>query len=136
EGRLGQALADFADVAGAGDADADAMKDVMSNGGYCADPSVMQGVDLFIDLRDSGAFVDNVAGMNAPDAPVAVSMTQPVLAGEAKVGATLSVSAVVTPADADVGRDLVVKVTVAAEGFAPVVKYTNRVIVTPSASQT
>jgi hypothetical protein len=37
-----------------------------------------------------------------------------------------------TPTAADVGKDLVVKITVTVEGFTPVVKYTNRVIIAPA----
>jgi multiple sugar transport system substrate-binding protein len=44
-----------------------AMKDVMSNGGYCDSESVMKGIQLFTDLRDAGVFVDNVAGLTADD---------------------------------------------------------------------
>ncbi|MDR1430736.1 MAG: extracellular solute-binding protein [Propionibacteriaceae bacterium] len=45
----------------------EAMKAVMGNGGYCDTKSVMDGIDLFVELRDAGVFVDNVAGMNADD---------------------------------------------------------------------
>ncbi|MDR1427940.1 MAG: ABC transporter substrate-binding protein [Bifidobacteriaceae bacterium] len=47
--------------------DASAMKDVMQNGGYCDTASVMDGIQLFTDLRDAGVFVDNVAGLTADD---------------------------------------------------------------------
>ncbi|MDR1237203.1 MAG: extracellular solute-binding protein [Propionibacteriaceae bacterium] len=47
--------------------DPEAMKTVMSNGGYCDTKSVMDGINLFVELRDAGVFVDNVAGMNADD---------------------------------------------------------------------
>jgi hypothetical protein len=39
-----------------------------------------------------------------------------------------------TPSVGDVGKDLVVKVTVTVDGFTPIVKYTNRVIITPPAN--
>jgi hypothetical protein len=41
-------------------------------------------------------------------------------------------SAAYTLTSADIGKDLVVKVTVTADGFAPIVRYTNHVIVTPA----
>lgn len=44
-----------------------AMRKVMQEGGYCATPSVMRGIELFADLRDSEVFVDNVAGLSADD---------------------------------------------------------------------
>ncbi|KIF71481.1 ABC transporter substrate-binding protein [Streptomyces sp. AcH 505] len=45
--------------------DAATMEKVMGSGGYCATPSVMRGIKLFIQLRDSGVFADNAAGLNA-----------------------------------------------------------------------
>jgi multiple sugar transport system substrate-binding protein len=48
-------------------ADADTMKNVMQNGGYCDSEPVMRGINLFTELRDAGVFVDNVAGLNADD---------------------------------------------------------------------
>lgn len=44
-----------------------AMEKVMTDGGYCDTSTVMDGINLFVNLRDSGVFVDNVAGMNADD---------------------------------------------------------------------
>ncbi|MEV4514414.1 extracellular solute-binding protein [Dactylosporangium sp. NPDC049525] len=45
--------------------DAKAMQGVMQKGGYCATPSVLEGIKLFTQLRDAGVFVDNAAGLNA-----------------------------------------------------------------------
>ncbi|NJP47049.1 ABC transporter substrate-binding protein [Actinacidiphila epipremni] len=45
--------------------DAATMQNVMKNGGYCADPNVMKGIQLFTQLRDAGVFADNAAGLNA-----------------------------------------------------------------------
>ncbi|MFG1811316.1 ABC transporter substrate-binding protein [Streptomyces sp. NPDC049040] len=45
--------------------DAATMEKVMKNGGYCATPSVLQGIKLFTRLRDAGVFVDNAAGLIA-----------------------------------------------------------------------
>jgi multiple sugar transport system substrate-binding protein len=45
--------------------DAPTMEKVMQSGGYCANPSVMKGIDLFTRLRDAGVFTDNAAGLNA-----------------------------------------------------------------------
>ncbi|MFJ4851621.1 MULTISPECIES: ABC transporter substrate-binding protein [unclassified Streptomyces] len=45
--------------------DAATMEKVMQSGGYCATPSVMQGIKLFTQLRDGGVFADNAAGLNA-----------------------------------------------------------------------
>ncbi|WP_066375294.1 ABC transporter substrate-binding protein [Herbidospora mongoliensis] len=47
--------------------DAGTMQKVMQEGGYCATPSVQQGIKLFTDLRDAEVFVDNVAGLSADD---------------------------------------------------------------------
>jgi ABC-type glycerol-3-phosphate transport system substrate-binding protein len=41
------------------------MEKVMKSGGYCATPSVMDGIKLFTQLRDAGVFVDNAAGLIA-----------------------------------------------------------------------
>ncbi len=38
----------------------------MQEGGYCATPTAMRGIELFTDLRDSEVFVDNVAGPDRP----------------------------------------------------------------------
>ncbi|CAN5450720.1 ABC transporter substrate-binding protein [soil metagenome] len=40
---------------------------LFSDGGYCENAEAMQGIDLFIELRDRGLFVDNVAGLTADD---------------------------------------------------------------------
>lgn len=40
---------------------------VFSEGGYCASPETVQGIELFTELRDAGLFVDNVAGFTADD---------------------------------------------------------------------
>ncbi|MFG2040578.1 ABC transporter substrate-binding protein [Dactylosporangium sp. NPDC048998] len=45
--------------------DAATMQKVMQKGGYCATPSVMDGIKLFTQLRDGGVFVDNAAGLIA-----------------------------------------------------------------------
>ncbi|ASY32074.1 MULTISPECIES: ABC transporter substrate-binding protein [Streptomyces] len=42
-----------------------AMRKVMKEGGYCATPSVMKGIELFTKLRDGGVFVDDAAGLTA-----------------------------------------------------------------------
>ncbi|WP_329428209.1 extracellular solute-binding protein [Streptosporangium sp. NBC_01495] len=47
--------------------DAATMQKVMKEGGYCATPSVVNGIKLFTDLRDAKVFVDNVAGLSADD---------------------------------------------------------------------
>jgi len=47
--------------------DAATMQKVMKEGGYCATPSVVQGIELFTTLRDGGVFVDNAAGLIADD---------------------------------------------------------------------
>jgi multiple sugar transport system substrate-binding protein len=45
--------------------DAASMQRVMQQGGYCATPSVLDGIKTFIQLRDAGVFVDNAAGLIA-----------------------------------------------------------------------
>ncbi|MBM9504212.1 ABC transporter substrate-binding protein [Actinacidiphila acididurans] len=45
--------------------DAATMEKVMKNGGYCATPSVMDGIKLFTRLRDAGVFADDSAGLTA-----------------------------------------------------------------------
>ena len=40
----------------------DEAKDIFANGGWCANPNAVKGLDLFGQLRDAGVFVDNVAG--------------------------------------------------------------------------
>ncbi|MGV8968385.1 MAG: ABC transporter substrate-binding protein [Cellulomonas sp.] len=40
---------------------------VFAEGGYCANPEAMKGIDEFVDLRDAGVFVDNVQGFTADD---------------------------------------------------------------------
>lgn len=47
--------------------DANTMKTVMQKGGYCATPSVLDGIKLFTTLRDAGVFIDNAAGLTADD---------------------------------------------------------------------
>ncbi|MFC4591219.1 ABC transporter substrate-binding protein [Sphaerisporangium corydalis] len=47
--------------------DAATMEKVMQGGGYCATPSVLNGVKLFTQLRDAGVFVDNAAGLSSDD---------------------------------------------------------------------
>jgi multiple sugar transport system substrate-binding protein len=39
--------------------------EVFTNGGYCASPNAMKGIDEFIKLRDGGVFVDGVEGYTA-----------------------------------------------------------------------
>lgn len=46
---------------------ADEAKTVFASGGYCANEDAMKGIDEFVDLRDAGVFVDNVAGYTADD---------------------------------------------------------------------
>ncbi len=45
--------------------DAATMHKVMQHGGYCATPSVLDGIKLFTQLRDARVFVDNAAGLIA-----------------------------------------------------------------------
>jgi ABC-type glycerol-3-phosphate transport system substrate-binding protein len=45
--------------------DAATTRKVMTDGGYCAQPSIMDGIKLFTRLRDAGVFVDNAAGLIA-----------------------------------------------------------------------
>ena len=45
----------------------DDAKQIMQEGGYCESPESMQGIDLFVELRDAGVFVDNVQGFTADD---------------------------------------------------------------------
>ena len=39
--------------------------EVFTNGGYCASPNAMKGIDEFVKLRDGGVFVDGVEGYTA-----------------------------------------------------------------------
>jgi len=39
--------------------------DVFSNGGYCASPNAMKGINEFVRVRDAGVFVDGVEGYTA-----------------------------------------------------------------------
>lgn len=43
--------------------DANEAKELMLNGGYCASPNAMKGIELFGQLVDSGVFVDDVQGI-------------------------------------------------------------------------
>lgn len=45
--------------------DAATMQKVMKSGGYCATPSVLDGIKLFTRLRDAGVFADDAAGLIA-----------------------------------------------------------------------
>ncbi|GAA4588177.1 ABC transporter substrate-binding protein [Planotetraspora phitsanulokensis] len=47
--------------------DAKTMQKVMQEGGYCATPTVMNGITLFTRLRDAKVFVDNAAGLSSDD---------------------------------------------------------------------
>ncbi len=40
----------------------DEAKDIFANGGWCANPNAVNGLDLFGQLRDAGVFVDDVSG--------------------------------------------------------------------------
>lgn len=42
------------------------------NGTFCSSPSAMKGINLFIKYRDSGAFVDDVAGLTADQMKLAI----------------------------------------------------------------
>lgn len=44
---------------------AEQAQSLFSDGGYCDDPDAMKGIELFVELRDGGLFVDNVAGLTA-----------------------------------------------------------------------
>lgn len=48
-----------------------------NDGGWCASPEGMKGIDLFVKLRDAGVFAANAEGYEAP------SMTAQFMAGEA-----------------------------------------------------
>lgn len=39
--------------------------EIFTNGGYCASPNAMKGIDEFVKLRDGGVFVDGVEGYTA-----------------------------------------------------------------------
>lgn len=43
----------------------DEAKEVFTNGGFCANPNVMKGIDEFVRLRDAGVFVKGVEGYTA-----------------------------------------------------------------------
>lgn len=43
-------------------ADPDEMKEVWRSGGYCSSEPVMQGIEYFVEMRDNGVFIDDVAG--------------------------------------------------------------------------
>ncbi len=43
----------------------DEAKDIFANGGYCESPNAIKGLDVLVELRDNGVFVDNVAGYTA-----------------------------------------------------------------------
>lgn len=40
---------------------------LFADGGYCDNAEAMKGIDLFVEMRDGGLFVDNVAGLTADD---------------------------------------------------------------------
>ncbi len=43
----------------------DVTEDLLSGGGWCANPQALAGIELFADLLDSGVFVDDVEGFTA-----------------------------------------------------------------------
>jgi len=45
--------------------DADETTKVYSEGGFCASPNAMKGIELFTELRDAGLFVDDAEGYTA-----------------------------------------------------------------------
>ncbi|HWJ73644.1 MAG TPA: ABC transporter substrate-binding protein [Kaistia sp.] len=45
----------------------DEARKVFVNGGWCANPNAMKGLELFTHLRDEGVFVDDVQGLTAND---------------------------------------------------------------------
>jgi multiple sugar transport system substrate-binding protein len=57
----------------------DEAKDIFANGGWCANPNAVKGLDLFGQLRDAGVFVDNVAGYTGDQ------MTNAYFSGEAAI---------------------------------------------------
>jgi multiple sugar transport system substrate-binding protein len=44
--------------------DDDASKELLTNGGYCANPAAMKGVDLVIDLVNQGVFLEDSQGLS------------------------------------------------------------------------
>ncbi|PZF84348.1 ABC transporter substrate-binding protein [Jiangella anatolica] len=57
----------------------DAAREIFTNGGWCASPETMQGVELFTELRDAGVFVDDAEGYEAQ------SMVAQFMSGEAAI---------------------------------------------------
>lgn len=47
--------------------DTEEAQTLFSDGGYCDSDAALQGIELFVQLRDAGLFVDNVAGLTADD---------------------------------------------------------------------
>ncbi|WP_380169646.1 ABC transporter substrate-binding protein [Jannaschia sp. R86511] len=45
--------------------DAEEAQTLFSEGGYCDSEAAVEGIELFVQLRDAGLFVDNVAGLTA-----------------------------------------------------------------------
>lgn len=43
----------------------DVIRDLLQNGGFCANPEAMQGIELFNDLLNAGVFIDDVEGFTA-----------------------------------------------------------------------
>ncbi len=43
----------------------DDAKEIFTNGGWCASDDAMKGIDLFVELRDAGVFIDDVEGLEA-----------------------------------------------------------------------
>lgn len=48
--------------------EADEAQELFANGGYCDSDAAMEGIDLFVALRDAGVFVDGVEGLTAEQA--------------------------------------------------------------------
>jgi multiple sugar transport system substrate-binding protein len=40
---------------------------LLAQGGYCASPAAMAGIEGFVQLRDAGVFIDDVEGLSAPN---------------------------------------------------------------------
>ncbi|SDU75450.1 ABC transporter substrate-binding protein [Jiangella alkaliphila] len=59
--------------------DPDAARELFTNGGWCASPETMQGIELFTQLRDAGVFVDDAEGFEAQ------SMVAQFISGEAAI---------------------------------------------------
>ncbi|MGX5682760.1 ABC transporter substrate-binding protein [Schumannella luteola] len=43
----------------------DEAKEVFTNGGWCSTPAALKGLELFVELRDAGVFIDDAGGLEA-----------------------------------------------------------------------